>query len=178
MKRTWVAASVLMVAVSLSGCGSDDGGGSDSSEQYCDLLASAKSDFGGLDNLETMDSGQFDSMLTRIQEIEDAAPDEVSAEWDTLNGTFQRVKEVLSEAGLSFDDLQGISRGDMPPDFDMSKMQELETKMTELNADTDLEATNEKIKEHAKSECDITLGEDPVPTEDTPQVDPSESPAS
>ncbi len=166
MKRTATAALLLLLVGSVSACGSDDESSSsgDSTSDYCDVLDSAKDTFQGLDPA-TLAGTNLDDLSSQLEELESAAPDEVAADWSQLNEAFDGFRQLLDDAGISLEDLQGMAQGQPPADMDATDLQELQTAFTEYEAEFDVTTANEAISEHAKSECGIDLGD--TPTEST-----------
>ncbi|HEY9411379.1 MAG TPA: hypothetical protein VIP77_17505 [Jiangellaceae bacterium] len=119
LKTLSAALGAGVLALSLTACG----GGSD----YCDLLKSADEEFGSI-SPDASDSETMDAMVGKMEEIADAAPSEVSEDWQSLADAFK----ALAEAG---DDPSSID----PEAFG------------------DLDAASTNVSEHAKSECDIEM---------------------
>ncbi len=158
MKKTLSVAAVVLMTAVLGACGDDDkssdgGGGGD---DYCSALEDTKAEFETLD-ITALDDTKFDTLQSEIDNLRDSAPDEVSDDWATLGDGFDEFKSLLEEAGISFDDLQGMQAGEVPEGVDMEKLQELGTKMQSFSEDSGLEEATSNIEDHAKSECDITL---------------------
>ncbi|WP_116946896.1 hypothetical protein [Jiangella endophytica] len=78
MSRSTRSASLLGAAAALvlglTACSSD--GGSD----YCDLL----SDDSGLSDFDPSDEAAMEEAANRVQEVVDAAPDDIKADWETF----------------------------------------------------------------------------------------------
>ncbi len=175
MKKTLAIASLALLAASLTSCGSggDSGGssnsGSSSAAGYCDLLKSAKADFGGAD-FTGMTQPQFDDITSRISDIEAVAPDAVKDDWATLGDGLGQFETILNDAGISITDLQKISQTNQLPDgVDLQKIQELGTKMQQFTKNSNLDAASEAITQSAKSECGIEMGNSTA----TPSATPS-----
>jgi hypothetical protein len=178
--RTAAASTVLLLGV-VAGCGGDDSGGepaagestseesgsSSEAEQtpdteaaggaYCDELKQAQSDFAGLGT----DFGRFQEIRTTAQGIADAAPSEVSGQWDQLVGYFDDVEKAMTDAGITPDDVEGLAAGQVPKGVDV---QALEKAFSKLEKQTEqLSTATAEIEKHAKSECGITLGGEETP---------------
>ena len=153
------AAGAVLVLGSLAGCGGSDSGGDSSSsgEDYCASLEEAKAQF---DSLDEGDLANFEEAFGTLRELGDQAPEEISAEWDTMISGIDQLEQAVEEAGLTLDELAEIAQDPsaMPDDVDMAKLQELGTKMQELDSQEFTEA-GDAITAHAEEECGITLDE-------------------
>ncbi len=150
-------AGTFVVLGALAGCGGSDGGdaSTDSAGDYCASLEEAKTQF---DSLDQGDLANFDEAFGTLRGLADQSPDEVSAEWETMVGGIDQLEAAVEEAGLTLDELAAIAEDPtaMPDDVDMAKLQELGTKMQELNSAEFTEA-GDAITAHAKEECNIDL---------------------
>lgn len=146
--KIWSAiiASVFAVGV-LAGCG---GGGT---EAYCDDLKDAESTF---DSMSDGDFENFDKVFPAFENLSDKAPDEIKDDWKTLNDGMQELKAALEDAGVSPDDLAGLTSGDVPEGADAQKLAELPQKLQKLNS-SELTDAADNVAEHAKKECDVDL---------------------
>src|SRR5688572_30803398 len=133
MKKALGLASAVLLASSLASCGEGDsevGGGA----EYCDLLEETKAD------LQKFDQGDFnqetfDDVKQRVDELAEAAPDDVSGDWRTLGDGMQQLDDALADVGLSMDDVQGLTEGEIPEGVDMAELQGLSEKLGEITAD-------------------------------------------
>lgn len=148
------AAATLMAGL-LAGCGGGDGGGGDAGGDYCDRLASAKEDF---ESLDSGDFAGFEEAIATIHELADEAPDEVAADWETLEGAIDQLETALDDAGIEISDLEAMSRGEMPEGVDPSKLASLGEDLQAMGSE-EFETASTNIEEHAKDECDIDLSE-------------------
>jgi hypothetical protein len=158
MKRTAVVAAALLMGATLSACGDDGGSGGSSGGSYCDQLQDAKDSVNDVDFTALTDA-TYEDLVSQFQDLEDAAPDDIADDWATLNGALAQFKDILDEAGISLDDLQGMQSGEIPDDVDLDALQQLGTKMQELTASGEFEDASDAISEHALDECDIDLDE-------------------
>ena len=158
MRIPALLAGLALAASVLTGCGG--GGGSEDTaatdtETYCtELKADAKyfeAFTGG-----TPDPSLVGDAISRIHDLADAAPDEVAADWDVLDGTLSELERTLAEAGISTDDLAGIAEGKLPKGVDMAELTKLLPKVQALNS-TELQDSVKAIRTHAKTECGVTL---------------------
>lgn len=141
-----IIASVFAVGV-LSGCGGGD------TEAYCDDLKDAKSTF---DSMSDGDLENFDEVFPAFEKLSGEAPDEVKDDWKTLNDAMQELKAALEDAGVTPDDLAGLTSGDIPEGADAQKLAELPDKLQKLNS-SELSDAGDNVAEHADEECDIDL---------------------
>jgi hypothetical protein len=159
MKRTVLVVAVFVMGATLSACGDDGDSGGSSAGDYCDQLKDAQDEVEGVD-FTTLDDQKYDDLVGQFNDLEDAAPEEVKDDWTTLNGALTDFKGLLDDAGISLDDLSGLQSGQVPDGVDVSKLQELGTKMQELTDNGDFEDASDAITQHAKDECGIDLDED------------------
>jgi hypothetical protein len=142
----WTAAMVL-TAGTLTGCGAG-------TEAYCDSLKEAEGDF---DALQAGDPANLGNAVEKLRDIGGDAPDDVSDDWEVINGTFDDMESALEDAGLSFDDLGGLAAGEIPEGVDEADLAALEDSFTAMSTEEAEEAGN-NIRDHAQAECDVDLG--------------------
>ena len=146
-QRLVLAAVAALCASTLTGCG----GGT---KAYCDDLRAANKDFSSLDSA---DFSKFDDAISRMHTLADEAPDPVADDWKVLDSALNNFQDALKKAGLTTDDLAKMSTGQMPENFDMSKLQQLQQDMQSMGDQKFQDASN-NIEKHAKSECNVDLG--------------------
>jgi hypothetical protein len=144
MRIPALLAGLTLTASVLTGCG---GGGKQ-------LKADAKyfQAFSG----GTPDPSLVGDAIGKIHELADAAPEEVSADWDVLDGTLTELERTLDQAGISTDDLAGVAKGKLPKGVNMAELSKLVPKIQELNSQ-ELQNAVKAIRTHAKDECGVTL---------------------
>lgn len=149
MKRTLALGAVaVLTSTLLVGCGGSD------TQAYCDDLKAAKSDLGSFSSgAET----NFADAIDAVHKLADEAPDNVADDWKTLDDALTKLEDALDEAGLSPDDLDALSSGQMPDGVDPAKLQDLMPTLTELSS-TDLTEAADAIEKDAKDTCDVDLG--------------------
>lgn len=170
MKKTMALVPALLIAGLVAGCGSSDDGGSDDSSSggdYCDIAKGIKADVEGID-FTTLDSAAFDELQENFDKLEAAAPDGVKDDWALVGDKFDDLEKILDDAGLELDDLAGLQAGEMPEGFDVTKLQELSTQLTEFGDTTEIEPALENLQKSLKDDCGID-------TEDTTDSTPSSS---
>ena len=145
-QRLVLAAVAALCASTLTACG----GGT---KAYCDDLRDAKSDFS---SLGADDIGKFDEIFSRVHKLADEAPDEVADDWKVFDDTLSGFQAALKKAGLTTDDLEKMSAGQVPENFDMSKLEQLQEDMTALSSQK-FEDASDNIQKHAKDECNVDL---------------------
>ena len=151
MKKTLGLTSAVLMAVSLTAC-------SDSSDEYCDTLKESQTQFSDLDFASLSDEG-FTDLQDQVGTLADQAPSEVSDDWEALGDKLDEFKTLLDEAGIGLGDLETLQQGTVPEGVDPAKLQELAPKLQEFAVDPRLEEAQQAIRDNAKSECEITLGE-------------------
>ena len=142
-----LAAAVLSLPLGLGACGFGD------VEAYCAELADSREQF------EAIDSGgevSFGELIDVFDQLGDAAPDEVSEQWATLNEGTDELQDRLDEADIDVDELDRMISGDIDEDVDLEKLEEVGAALEGFGGQEYEEAADE-IAEHAEAECDITL---------------------
>lgn len=150
-QRLVLAAVAALCAGSLTACGGSGSGSG--TKAYCDDLRSANKDFSSLDKA---DFSKFDQAISRMHKLAAEAPAPVADDWKVLDSALNDLQSALKKAGLTTDDLAKMAQGQMPPNFDMSKLQQLQTDMQSLGDAKFTQATS-AIEKHAKSECNVDL---------------------
>ncbi|SDT73191.1 hypothetical protein [Jiangella sp. DSM 45060] len=93
MSRSTRSASLLGAAAALvlglTACSSDDGG------EYCDLLSAAEDD-SSLADADPTDPEAMEEFSNRIQEIVDAAPDDIKGDWETFASSLEAASDPES----------------------------------------------------------------------------------
>lgn len=146
--RILVASTALGMSVLVGGCG----GGT---EAYCEDLRSAEDQFQAI---EDGDAAAFEDAVNTFSELGDSAPDEVSGDWEVLNGALDEFQGVLEDAGIEFSDLAGLAEGDLPEGVDQDALAEIGTQVDEILGADEVTEASDNIEEHASSECDVQLG--------------------
>jgi len=157
MRIPAVVAGLALAASVLTGCG---GGGSDDTaatdtETYCTQLEADAKYFQAFTGGDP-DPSLIGDAIGRVHDLADAAPDEVAADWDVLDGTLSELERTLNEAGISTDDLAGLAEGKLPKGVNMAELSKLLPKVQALNS-KELQDSVKAIRTHAKSECGVTL---------------------
>jgi hypothetical protein len=151
----FAAVGLMLAGTALTACGSGDGGSSDASGDYCSELKADQTFFGALDGSDP-DLSKIDELFTRMHTLADDAPDEVAADWRTLDGAFTTIEEALKEAGLKPGDLGDIQNGQVPAGIDASKLQALLPKLQSLSSGEVSQAAS-RIASNAKAKCGVDL---------------------
>jgi hypothetical protein len=149
------AVALFLAGTVLAGCGSGGDSGGSASGDYCDELKADKAYFAGLDS-SNPDLTQLDELFQRMHTLAADAPDDVSADWETLDGAFTTIESALSDAGLKPSDLASIAAGQVPPNVDPEKIQALAPKLAALSSG-DVSDAADRIAAHAKDTCGIDL---------------------
>lgn len=94
MSRSTRSASLLGAAAALvlglTACSDDSGGG-----EYCDLLSAAEDD-SSLADADPTDPEAMEEFSNRIQEIVDAAPDDIKGDWETFSSSLEAAADPES----------------------------------------------------------------------------------
>jgi len=148
------AFALCLATTVLAACGSDDGGGSASGD-YCSELKADKAYFSDLSG-SNPDLSRLDEVFQRMHTLADDAPDDVAADWKTLDGALTTIETALKEAGLKPSDLAAIQNGQLPPGVDASKLQALAPKLEALSS-SDVDGAASRIASNAKDKCGVDL---------------------
>lgn len=145
--------TLALAGTVLTACGG--GSSSSSSGSYCDELKADKSYFDALSG-SNADAGKLDQVFTKVHTLADKAPDNVSAEWKTLDGAITTLENALKDAGIKPSDLAAMQNGQLPKGVDMAKLQALAPKLQALNS-SDVSTAADKIAADAKKNCNVDL---------------------
>jgi hypothetical protein len=146
--------ALALTATVLTACGSGDSGSS-SSGGYCDELKADKAYFEALSG-SNADVSKLGEVFSRVHTLAGDAPENVAAEWKTLDDAITTLESALAEAGLKPSDLAAMSKGQVPPGVDVSKLQALAPKLQALS-DSEVSAAADKIAADAKKTCGVDL---------------------
>jgi len=149
------AAALTLAGTLLTACGG--GGGSSASGDYCGELKDDASYFKGLDSSDAS-SIDFEQVFSRMHTLADDAPSEVADDWKTLDDALTTIEDALKEAGLKPSDLGKLGSGQLPPNVDPSKLQELLPKLQALSSG-DVSDAAQRIATNAKDKCGVKLGD-------------------
>jgi hypothetical protein len=160
MKKLLALASVALLAGSLTACGGDDSsaGGGGGGGSYCDQVKDLKSNVDDLD-FATLTEDQFADLQSALDGIASSAPDDVKDDWTTVGDAIDEFKSILTEAGISLDDLQAIQDdpSNLPDGVDIAKLQELAQKLNDFSANSDFADASDAVQQSVKNECGVDL---------------------
>jgi hypothetical protein len=146
-----VAAAALGLAL-LSACGDEDGGSA--SGDFCaDLEAIQKE----LSSVSGGDASDLETLLDKVEELKDEAPEEVAEDWELLFEAFEKIVQAFQDAGLSPEDIQAIQNGQIPDGVDQQALTDAYAALQELASDSELTEAGENINKHAMEECGVDL---------------------
>lgn len=148
------SATLALTATVLVACGSGDSSSS-ASGSYCDELKADKTFFASLSGSNS-DLSNLDQVFSKMHTLADKAPDNVSADWETLDGAFTTIESALSDAGLKPSDLAALQNGQIPQGIDPSKIQALGPKLQSLSSSEVTDAAK-RISDDAKKTCGVDL---------------------
>lgn len=152
MKRSMaLAAATVMMAGALTACG----GGSGSTDAYCDDLKAAQDNFSELSGGDA-GAADLEKVFDMVDDFADDAPSDVRPDWQKLDEAVDKVEDALEDAGLKLSDLEGLTSGQVPEGVDMAKLQKVATEIQNMSTE-DFQAAADNIEKHAKKECDIDL---------------------
>lgn len=154
MRTNLVIGSVALTLTAsvLAACG---GGGGSSTSAYCDELKSDKAYFDALGGTNA-DLGNLGDAFSRVHTLAAKAPDNVAAQWKTLDSAITTIESALSDAGLKPSDLAGLQSGTVPDGVDAAKLQALVPKLEALGS-SDVSDAADAISADAKKTCGVDL---------------------
>ncbi|HET7069672.1 MAG TPA: hypothetical protein VFI40_02515, partial [Nocardioides sp.] len=92
----------------------------------------------------------------KVHTLADKAPDNVSADWKTLDNAITTLENALKAAGIKPSDLAAMQKGQVPKGVDLQKLQALAPKLQALSS-SDVSAAADKIAADAKKSCGVDL---------------------
>jgi hypothetical protein len=152
-------ASIALLAGSLTACGSgDDSASGGSGDDYCGQIKTLQSSVSSLDFTQ-LDDASFAKLQDSLHGIEDSAPSDIKGDWTTLNSAIDQLNTILSDAGLTFDDLKAIQTdpSHLPDGVDLSTLQGLAKKLNDFASNTSFQDASDNIQANVKDVCHIDL---------------------
>jgi hypothetical protein len=146
--------ALAVAATGLTACGSG-GGGSSASGDYCSELKADKASFTALSG-SNADLSQLDQVFQRMHTLAADAPDNVSADWKTLDGAVTTFENALKAAGVKASDLAALQQGQVPKGLDPAKLQALTPQIQALSSANVTDAA-QHIADDAKKTCNVDL---------------------
>lgn len=126
------------------------------SGDYCDELKLAKQNFSDLTG-NSLNEDTYNQMVDELRRIADVAPADVQGDWQRVTDALTQLHDLLATAGITFDDLQAMSAGQVPPDVDLNKLQSLQKKLTKISTDLTTSASSTNIQKSAQQDCGLTF---------------------
>ena len=155
MRPPALLAGLALTASVLTGCGGGGDSAVNDTETYCTQLKADEKYFSAVSGADA-DPSQFGEAIERLHGLAEKAPEDIAAEWGTLDNAFSEVENVLAEAGVKLDDLAALQKGEIPKGVDLKKLAEIGPKIQALDS-KDLQDATATIRKHAKDECGVTL---------------------
>ncbi len=168
--------AVVTVMLALSGCGGGSSstdkttgattptettqstdGGSQAGGAYCDALNGAKTNLSQLD-LTKIDEKTYATLQVELAKVAAAAPANVKDDWVVLTQALDDLHTLLASIGISFDDLQALSTGQVPTGVDPKELRKLAPKLQKISNDGQLQAASKAITDSAQADCGLSLG--------------------
>lgn len=123
---------------------------------YCAALEGAKTNLSAID-FTKIDEQTYQKLVTELAKVTAAAPSDVKDDWEALTGALDDLHRLLGTAGISFDDLQQLSAGQLPPGVDAEQLQKIAPKLQSISTDGRIQQASKAIEASAKSECGVNL---------------------
>ena len=96
---------------------------------YCDQLKDAKE---RIDAIDEGDFGNFEELSDTVNDLADAAPDEIKDDWEVLKEGFDAILAAFEKAGIDAEDFEAIQNGEIPEGVDMATLQAAFAELEEL----------------------------------------------
>jgi hypothetical protein len=136
----------LVVAVlALGGCSEDDG------EDYCAALAEEQKTLTDLADTSGEGGDVLTPTLESFEKLQDAAPEELQDEWDTLVVAYQSLVDAVEQAGIDPEDY----RPDRPPSGVSEEDAERLASVASKLASTRVGEAAAGIEQHAGEVCEV-----------------------
>jgi prepilin-type N-terminal cleavage/methylation domain-containing protein len=123
---------------------------------YCTELGSALQRFQGL-NFNAIDVDQFQKAVSIFEEVQAAAPDDISGDWGVLVATVKKMQQIVSATGLSHADLVLLANGGMPDTFSQDQLNQLNQDLQGPFSSQEFGSALNTIFSHAQNACGINL---------------------
>lgn len=146
--------TLALAGTVLTACGGGSSS-SGSSGSYCDELKSDKASFSALSG-NNADMSKLGDVFAKMHSLADKAPDNVHADWATLDNAITTFENALKAAGIKPSDLVAMQSGKLPPGVDPAKLQAIVPQLQALNS-SDVSSAADKIAADAKKSCDVDL---------------------
>ncbi len=121
---------------------------------YCTELKTAKAEFKTID-FQHLSEDQFQKLRDEFDTLGQAAPPDVQDDWSGLTSSLDHVRQILADAGLTFDDLQALSSGQVPQGVTVTQLQKLGKQLQQFSADTTFADAAKNITQNAKTVCGL-----------------------
>ena len=100
------------------------------SSDYCDALKGAKTNLSTID-LTQINEKVYGQLTDELQKVAAVAPTDVQDDWDVVLNTLTNLHTLLASAGITLDDVAGLSAGQVPPGVDTQQLQKIVPKLRE-----------------------------------------------
>ena len=141
-------AGAALIASALAACGGGDSGG-----DYCDELKQAKSSIAGSVGVADMNWGKS---LKTLRDLAKIAPDDVAAEWKTLDGNIVKFNKALKDADLTTTDLDKIIASETS-EIDPDATEKIGAVLESSLASEEFANAWDAVVKDAKKSCDVNL---------------------
>ena len=150
-RRTALVVAGLLLTAGLTGC-------SNGTESYCSTL---KDDQKRLDSLATQAAKPGEQGVRALgdtvgvlSDLRDAAPEDISDEWNTLVGALQGLVDAVQATGHPLGDFAGGTR---PEGVTTGQYDAVKQAASELQS-TRVQQAGKSIEQHAQDVCKVDLG--------------------
>ena len=138
----------LLLVGGLAGCASP-------TEKYCSTLKDDKAELGRLASSSDKPQGQvLRDSLGVFEDLQDAAPQDIAADWDDFVFAWRSLVDALDEAGVDPGDFDPAHP---PAGVSKAQVDQIEQAAEELRSDK-VTAAATRIEDHAQSVCKVSLG--------------------
>ena len=140
--------TAVVLTTLLTGCASDE-------ERYCEALADEQKTLTDLaEQAAGADADVLTPTLASFEQLRDAAPDELSDEWDTVVFAYQALADAVAASGV---DPAGYRPGSKPEGLSKAEERRLAAAASKLRSTRVAEAGS-GIEDHANEVCGVDFG--------------------
>jgi hypothetical protein len=123
---------------------------------YCDELKQARENFAGFTGGQ-LNEDTYNQLIEQLETISAVAPADVKDDWENVADTLTKLHDLLASVNITFDDLQNLSAGQVPPGVDPQALQKIAPKVQELSQKMIADSSAEEIQKSAQQDCGLTF---------------------
>jgi prepilin-type N-terminal cleavage/methylation domain-containing protein len=134
------------------------GPGTDPNSDYCVEMAAALDKYNNID-IATLDDVTFGNLLGEFRTLAGLAPqDDLVSSWRVFYAAFKKVHAILSDSGLSRDDLKSLEDGGTPGGLTQDQADQLRTDIGQPMNSTEFQNAGNTLGKYARVVCGLDMG--------------------